>query len=101
MLPKHFVQVSAQFVGGLNIFGPQLNTARVLDQSTDIAKFLQLAFVKDSNSIANILHIVKTMAAHNDRLALLTKTEDKVLHPPSSERIEARSRLVQDDQLRI
>ena len=43
---------------------------------------LQVAVVEDGDAVADVLHVVEPVAAHEDRLALLPQVEDQVLHPP-------------------
>src|SRR5262249_33808953 len=44
---------------------------------------------------------LEAMAAHDDGLAVVAQLDDQVLHPARALRVEAGSRLVEDDQLRI
>ena len=49
--------------------------------------------VEDGDAVADVLHVVQAVAAHDDRLALLAQLEDQVLHPavPSGSRPEVGS----------
>ena len=72
-----------------------------LEQAVDASKLLQIALIKNCNSVADILDIRQKVAAHHHGLALRLKLENQVLHLTSSDRIEARCRFVENNQLGI
>src|SRR5258708_14870516 len=98
---EDFIKIAAQFIGGLDILGPQFDTARILNQRADLAKLLELALVENGNAVADVLDVVEPVAAHDDRLALVAQAYDKVLHPTGAERIKTGSRFIENDQLGI
>ena len=91
-----------QLVGQLHAAGPQLDAVgRPPAACLTLAELLQLALVEDGDAVADVLHVLQAVAAHEDRLALLAQLDDQVLHPARAERVEAGGRLVEDDQLRV
>ena len=77
------------------------DAVHVLEQRFDLAVGLQIAFAEDGDAVANVLHVFKAVAAHDDRLALGAQVKDKILHPTGAERIEAGRWLVEDHQLGV
>ena len=60
-----------------------------------------LAAVEDHHPVAHILDIGEEMRGEEDRLPTATELEDEVLHLARAERIEARGRLVEDEELGV
>ena len=70
-------------------------------QVGDLAELLQLAVVQDRDPVADVLHVGQQVAAQDDRLALVAQLADQVLHLGRADRVEARGRLVEQDQLGV
>src|SRR5262245_5937873 len=98
---QRFFQVLLERVVELHAAGLQFQPLHVFEQALDAAEFLQFTFVQNCHTVADILHILQAVAAHDDRLALVAQADDQVLHPARAERVEAGGRLVEDHQLRI
>jgi hypothetical protein len=79
----------------------QLNHLFHFEEPVDRAQFLQFTIEQNGNAITNILYVFQAVAAHQDRLALIPQFEDEVLHPLGADGIEAGSRLVKNNQIRV
>ena len=57
--------------------------------------------VEDHHAVADVLDVGEKVRGEQDRLAALLEIDEQVLHLPRADRIEARGRLVEDEELRI
>ena len=60
-----------------------------------------LAAVEDHHARADILDVGEQVRGQQDGLAAAAELEDEVLHLPRADRVEARGRLVEDEQLGV
>ena len=80
-----------------------LDLGHVLDrqQVGDPADLLELAAMQDRDPIANVLHVRQQVARQDDRLPLFTQLADQLLDLGRPDRVQARGRLVEQDQLGV
>ena len=91
----------SSIAAGLEI--ARLDLGDVLDgqQVGDPADLLELAAMEDRDPVADVLHVGQQVAGQDDRLALLAQLADQVLDLGRADRVEARGRLVEQDQLGV
>src|SRR5262249_7506521 len=87
---QYLFEAALQAIAQLHALRPQLEPRRVLKQRIDAAVLLKLAVVQNGNAVANVLHIIKAVAAHEYGFALLAQVDDEVLHPARAQRVQAR-----------
>ena len=57
--------------------------------------------MEDGDPVADVLHVGQQVAGQDDRLALLAELADQLLDLGGADRVEARGRLVEQDQLGV
>ena len=71
------------------------------EQFLERAHRLDFSAVINHHAIANIFDVGKQMAAENHGLAAPRQRQNQILHFAAADRVEAGSRFVQDDEIRI